>query len=115
MRQAGILDAAGIHALDHHMQRLTEDHLNARLLAEQLCEINGFRVNLESVQTNIVIVDIAGLGITPVAATEQLARDGLLVVPFGKTTLRAVTHLDVDRQGILTAIEVFRKNFSGLA
>jgi threonine aldolase len=115
MRQAGILAAAGIYAIDHHLQRLAGDHLNARLLAERLCEIKGIHINLETVQTNIVIIDIAGLGMTPAAAVEQLARDGVRVVPFGKTTLRAVTHLDVDRQGILDAVQAFRKNFSSLA
>lgn len=112
MRQAGILAAAGIYALDHHLQRLAEDHANARLLAENLSAIEGVRINLNTVQTNIVIMDIAATRITPAVAVEKLARNGVLVVPFGKTTLRAVTHLDVDRQGIVAASEVFQACFS---
>jgi len=111
MRQAGILAAAGIHALDHHLQRLAEDHANARLLAEHLHKMEGVQVNLDSVQTNIVIMDIGGLRLNPTGAAEKLASAGVLVAPFGKTTLRAVTHLDVGRQNVLAAIEIFQKSF----
>lgn len=112
MRQVGILAAAGIYALDHHLERLAEDHANAKLLAENLLTINSVRINLETVQTNIVILDIAATRTTPAVATEKLAREGVLVAPFGKTTLRAVTHLDVDRQAIQRASEVFRSLLS---
>jgi threonine aldolase len=110
MRQAGILAAAGIHALDHHLERLADDHANARRLAENLSTIDGVRIDLETVQTNIVIMDIAATKKTPAAAVEKLAREGVLVAPFGKTTLRAVTHLDVDRQEITTASEILRSS-----
>ena len=111
MRQAGILAAAGIYALDHHLERLAEDHANARVLAKGLQEIDGMQIDLDSVQTNIVIMDIGRVGMSPAAAVEQLAREGVLVVPFGKSTLRAVTHLDVDQQQVRKAIAIFRKIF----
>jgi len=110
MRQAGILAAAGIYALDHHLERLADDHANARLLAEKLSTIDGVRINLETVQTNIVIMDIAATKMAPAVAVDKLLRKGVLVAPFGKTTLRAVTHLDVDRQGIITAAELFKSS-----
>jgi threonine aldolase len=111
MRQAGILAAAGIYALDHHFQRLAEDHANARLLVESVSMINGLSIDLGSVQTNIVIMDIAATGKTPTAVVGEWVRHGVLVVPIGTTTVRAVTHLDVDRDGILTASEAFQKCF----
>jgi len=109
MRQVGILAAAGIYALDHHLSRLADDHANARFLAENLSTIKGVHIDLETVQTNIVMIDIAATNLTPAMAVERLDRAGVLVVPFGKTKLRAVTHLDVDRQAIATALEIFRK------
>jgi threonine aldolase len=112
MRQAGILAAAGIYALDHHLQRLADDHANARFLAEELQKIHGVSIDLDTVQTNIVIMDIRETGVTPAAAVDKLANAGILVAPFGKTTLRAVTHLDVDRPAIATALDAFRKVFS---
>lgn len=114
MRQVGILAAAGIYALDHHLKRLDEDHANARLLAESLEEIGVVRVDLTSVQTNIVVIDISGKRVTAAAAAEALAAAGVLVVPFGRTRLRAVTHLDVDRRQTLTAINVFRRVLGAL-
>jgi len=112
MRQAGILAAAGIYALDHHLERLADDHANAKLLAENLSTIDGVRINLETVQTNIVILDIAATKMTPAAAVEKLAREGVLVAPFGKTTLRAVTHLEIDRQKIMTTSQVLRSSLN---
>jgi len=109
MRQAGILAAAGLYALEHHYARLATDHLCARQLAEGLAGIRGINIDLDTVQTNIVIMDISGTERTSAEMVEQLGREGLLVVPFGPTTLRAVTHLDVHREQISAAIEIFGK------
>ena len=95
MRQAGILAAGALYAIDHHVDRLREDHANARLFAEAAAAIPGFSVDLATVQTNIVIMDIAGTGRTPADLVGALRNRGVLISEMGYTTLRAVTHLDV--------------------
>ncbi len=109
MRQAGILAAAGLYALEHHVERLAEDHANARLLAEALAELPGIRLDPGHVETNIVIMDISPSGMEPSQVQARLKEMGVLVLPFGRGRLRAVTHLDVDRKAIQKAIEAFRK------
>jgi threonine aldolase len=97
MRQAGILAAAALYALDHNIDRLAEDHANARLLAERLSERPGISVDVAGVETNIVLVDLApGLPAAEPAAT-ALRAAGVRCLPFGPRRLRLVTHLDVDR------------------
>lgn len=99
MRQAGILAAGALWALDHNIPRLAEDHANARVLAERLAVIPGLSVDLTSVQTNIVMAD---LGPSLPAAADVVARlepRGVRVLPFGPRRLRFVTHLDVTRAG----------------
>jgi threonine aldolase len=103
MRQSGILAAAALHALAHHRERLADDHAHARLLAEGLAQIPEVRVDVASVETNLVNIDLE------VAADEVVgkARDrGLLILASGRTRLRAVTHLDVSRQDIAAAIDI---------
>ncbi|MCE2908827.1 MAG: beta-eliminating lyase-related protein, partial [Burkholderiaceae bacterium] len=102
MRQAGVLAAAALHALDHHVERLAEDHANARLLAEGLQGLDG--VSVATPQTNIVFVDVvpakaAGL-------VERLKAAGVLCT--GLYRLRFVTHLDVGRADIERAVPVIR-------
>ena len=111
MRQVGILAAAGLYALEHHVERLAEDHFHARLLAEALAELPGIRLDPREVETNIVIIDISPSGMDPREAQKRLRELGVLVLPFGKGRLRAVTHLDVDREGIQRAIHAFRRVF----
>jgi len=112
MRQVGIIAAAGIYALKHNVERLVEDHRRARHLAERLAVIDGIHVDLDSVQTNIVVVDIAESGLTVDRCILLLEEEGVLVVPFGRTTVRAVTHLDIDDEDVETAISVFESVFS---
>jgi threonine aldolase len=97
MRQAGILAAAALYALDHNVARLADDHANARLLAERLAQRPGISVNLEGVQTNIVLVDLGPALPAAEAAAASLRAAGVLCFPFGPRRLRLVTHLDVDR------------------
>jgi threonine aldolase len=99
MRQAGIVAAAGLYALDHHVDRLAEDHENARVLAEGLAEA-GADLDLQAVETNIVVFGV------PDAETfcAALERGGVLMYAIGPQRVRAVTHLDVDRAGIEQAI-----------
>ena len=97
MRQAGILAAAGLWALDHNIDRLGEDHVNARLLAERLAGLRGVELDLATVQSNIVIFHMAKNApdaATIVARAQEL---GVLVSAFAARTVRAVTHLDVSR------------------
>ncbi len=109
MRQVGIIAAAGIYAIENNFNRLVDDHRNARLLAERLCEIAGFKIDLEGVQTNIVVIDIRETKRTVEQLLSDLKEEGILLVPFGRTKIRAVTHLDVKRDDILNAIERFKK------
>ena len=103
MRQAGILAAAGIYALDHHVARLAEDHDNARALAQGLAEIDGLAIDPEAVQTNILFADI-GKRIEELA--DYLEGKGILI--DRSPHLRLVTHMDVDREGIDIAVQAFR-------
>lgn len=109
MRQAGILAAAGIYALEHNIQRLAEDHAHARMLADALADLGKINIKPDHVETNIVICDIAKMPYSPQQAVELLKQEGVLLVQFGKTLLRAVTHLDVSRKDIEKAIGVLRK------
>lgn len=99
MRQAGILAAAGLYALDHHVARLSEDHDNARRLARRLAQIEGLRLPFP-VETNLIFLDIAETGKSADALSKALAEQGIGIGVEDKTRLRAVTHLDVDAQGI---------------
>jgi threonine aldolase len=106
MRQVGILAAAGIYAIENNIGRLTEDHENAKILAEGLNRIPGFAVHLKDVETNIVLADIAETRKTPDEVVQILKRNGVLAVVFGRTCLRLVTHLDVSREDCQKALEI---------
>ena len=109
MRQAGVLAAACLYALDHHVQRLAEDHANALLLARTLSELPGVNVDMEAVQTNIVYFDVKGTGRTAEAVVKSLEAHGVRIIALGPTRLRLVTHLDVDRAACEHAAEIFAK------
>ena len=104
MRQIGILAAAGLIALDEGPKRLSEDHANARKLAEGLAEIKGITIDVEKVVTNIVIFDISSTGKASAEIVEALKDRGILAIGFGNL-IRMVTHLDVSRQDIDETIE----------
>jgi len=104
MRQSGVVAAAGIYALDHHVERLAEDHENAQRLAEGLAEIAGVTIDPSKVDTNIVVFEVADATKTG----DDLRSAGVQVTRLDATRLRAVTHLDVDRAGIDRALEVMR-------
>jgi threonine aldolase len=112
MRQVGIIAAAGVYGLRHNVERLPEDHHRARRLAEALSRIDRIDIDLDTVQTNIVVVDLAGSGLSVDESTLLLEKSGVLVIPFGRTTIRAVTHLDIDDEDVTQAIAVFEKVFS---
>ncbi len=104
MRQAGYLAAAGIYALDHHVDRLRDDHAQARYLATALAEIPWI-TNIRPVQTNILIFDLVPPK-TPAQFLAYLKQNGVLASAFGPQTIRFVTHLDVTRGMIEQAIKV---------
>ena len=107
MRQAGIIAAAGVYALQHNVQRLGEDHDNARHLAEGLRNLPGITVDAEGVETNIVFFDIAGTGLEADAFCARLKERGVILGGAG-TRIRALTHLDVSRADVDQALEIIR-------
>jgi threonine aldolase len=115
MRQAGILAAAGLYALAHNVARLSEDHVHAKRLASALAGLPGVRINPEHVETNIVVFDISETRRTADEVLAALKAEGLLLVPFSPTTLRAVTHLDASREQIDQACAILKKVFAKLA
>ena len=106
MRQSGIIAAAGLYALDHNIARLSEDHANARLLAEGLAGVRGVDLDLATVQTNIVIFRMAEGAPDAATVVARAKEKGVLVGAFAARTLRAVTHLDVTRDQARRASEV---------
>lgn len=109
MRQAGILAAAGIVALSRMVERLSDDHANARRLAQGLAGIPGLSVDLGTVQTNIVVVDVSRTGKAPEAFAASLAAKGVLTVPFGARSIRMVTHKDIRVEDIDPAVQAVRE------
>jgi threonine aldolase len=98
MRQSGVLAAAGLYALEHHLPGIAKDHEHARLLAERLADCRAVRV--ETPETNIVMIDLVRDTDTADAVIPRLAAAGVLVLEFGTKRLRAVTHRDVGRPEI---------------
>lgn len=114
MRQVGILAAAGIYALENNISRLAVDHGNALMLAESLNDIAGLKIDMKTVQTNIVIVEVDPGLISVDRFLDQLKKAGVLCVPFGPTSVRFVTHLDVTEDDCRHAAEAVLKLMDGL-
>ncbi len=107
MRQAGIIAAAGIYALDHNLERLRTDHQNARLLAKLLAGIANIDIDPESVETNLVYFDVLRTGLSGQDFVNRLAASGVrMTSSAGPTLIRAVTHLDVSRAEIEAASRI---------
>jgi threonine aldolase len=104
MRQAGIIAAAGLYALDHNVARLADDHANAKILARGLAEIPGIRIDVEHVESNLVFFDVAGLRMPAAEVVKRLADAGVRMGASSKTRVRAVTHLDVTRADVERAV-----------
>jgi threonine aldolase len=105
MRQAGILAAAGLVALDESPAKLAVDHGNARFLAEGLARIPGIQIDPASVATNIVIFDVSSTGVPPAEISARLKQRGVLMNAINDRSVRAVTHYDVDRAQCATALD----------
>jgi threonine aldolase len=115
MRQAGIVAAAGVYALEHNVERLAGDHARARRLAEGW-EAHGLPVDVELVETNFVQLDAGTLGLTSAEAIAKLAEAGVgLSATVKPGVLRAVTHLDVDDDAVDRAIELVPRALGTLA
>lgn len=109
MRQAGIIAAPGIIALEKMIDRLEEDHRNARLLAEGITKIDGLYVDLRRVQTNIVLIDVSGLGVNSETFIAKLRERGLLASNHSKTIVRIVTHRGIEKEHIERALTIIEE------
>lgn len=109
MRQAGVIAAAGIVAVEKMVDRLREDHENARLLGEGLADIPGIGVDLETVQTNMVYFDVAGLGLDTRSFLKELAVYNVRASERPPTGVRMVTHRHISRENILYVLDVVRE------
>ena len=109
MRQAGIIAAPGIIALEKMIDRLEEDHRNARLLAEGLLKIEGLNVDLRTVQTNMVMCDVDDLGVSANVFVKELKNRGVLVNSISKTRIRFVTHRGIEREDIEKALRIIEE------
>ena len=109
MRQSGILAAAGLYALENNVERLAEDHSNAKILANRLAQIPGIDIDPKTVETNILIINTVEASLTAHEISQQLLLKGVRIGAVSADKMRAVTHLDVDRKGIDRAADVFEK------
>lgn len=109
MRQAGVLAAAGIVALEKMINRLTEDHANARYIAGELVKINGLKIDLNTVQTNMVYCDVSKLKISVLRLVELLKDEGLLVSPIPPDKIRLVTNRHISQEDARKAVEIIKK------
>jgi threonine aldolase len=114
MRQAGIVAAAALYALDHHVERLAEDHTRARRLAEGLVAA-GLPVEPDEVETNFVGIDLRPLGLEPPEAKERLRAQGVLVSVLRPRVLRAATYLGITDEDIDVAVEAIPRGLGALA
>jgi threonine aldolase len=115
MRQSGILAAAGSYALAHNVDRLADDHTNARIIGERLARGDDVVIDLERLRTNIVVFTLVERRGVPDAAAfvERCRARGVLVAAFGPRTVRAVTHLDVDRERCESAARIMAEVADG--
>jgi threonine aldolase len=106
MRQAGVLAAAGLVALDETPRRLCEDHANARYLAEGLARIPGVQIDAAAVATNIVVFDVGATGLAGAEISARLKAQGVRINAINAQKMRAVTHYDVSREECAEALEI---------
>jgi threonine aldolase len=106
MRQSGVLAAAGLHALEHHVERLAEDHVNARLIGDRLSGCTGVAIDLDALETNILVFSLRDGAPDAATVVARAAERGVQVLAFGPRTIRAVTHLDVSRADCEHAADV---------
>lgn len=110
MRQVGILAAAGLYAIENNLKRLDDDHKKAKMLGEAISKLKTFQIDLNLVQTNMVIAEIVD-GVSQDEVLNKLRSNGLLLTPERHNCIRAVSHLDVSFEDIQLAADVFQKTF----
>jgi len=113
MRQAGVLAAAGLVALDQMVDRLREDHENAHILAEGIAEIPGLGLDPSRVRTNIVYFDLLRKGMAAPRLADMLKEEGILVLPMGSSQLRVVTHHGIEKKHVEEALRRMRRCMGG--
>ena len=109
MRQAGILAGAGLYALENHVDRLADDHRRARTLGELLGVTEGFSIDMSSIETNMVYVDVSASGLSSAEVVDGLANEGVAVTAVDTTSIRAVTHLQITDEDIQLTAGAFAK------
>jgi threonine aldolase len=109
MRQVGIIAAAAIFAVENNIERLADDHANARFIAEELDSMDGIAIDLDTVQTNIVIFDVGGTDRSAPEVCAAWKDKGVLTLPISETRIRLVCHLDVDFEHCQKAVQRFRE------
>ena len=113
MRQVGVLAAAGMYALDHHVERLADDHEHAALIARACAAAAPGVVDVDAVRTNIVVLDLSGTSRTSAELVASAAARGVRVSAFGPSLVRLVTHLEVDDAGAELAADVLASALGG--
>jgi len=113
MRQAGVIAAAGVVALTEQVERLVDDHDNAKYFAQGISELEGIELDVDEVETDIVIFDFKREDMTPAQLASGLAEEGVLLSPIGGTELRAVTNHHVTRDHIDQVLDAFGRVLSG--
>ena len=113
MRQAGIIAAAGLYALDHHVERLAEDHARAKLFATLIAALPGIDIDPEAVETNIVFFDVDRTGLSAHEIARLLLERGVRIGAEDEKQMRAITHLDVHEAGVREAAAVLRDVVTG--
>jgi len=108
MRQAGVIAAACLYALDHHVERLAEDHANARALAAGIAGVPGLALETDPPETNMVFFDVGGTGLSAAEVAQRLLAHGVRIGATRGTRMRAVTHLDIPPDGIAQALVALR-------
>ena len=109
MRQAGVLAAAALYALEHHVERLAEDHANARRLAQGIKHVENVRLLSDQVDTNMIFFRVDPAWGAADRFSEELKKQGLLMLATSPTSIRAVTHLDVNSADVDQAIEIIKR------
>lgn len=115
MRQAGVIAAGALYALDHHLDRLAEDHRGAQLIAAAVAQCDSLRLRGERADTNIVIFDVDGPAGTNRAFVDALADDGILAITIGHTSVRLVTHLEVSEDDAAAAAAAIGRVHASIA
>ncbi|MDA1101806.1 MAG: threonine aldolase family protein [Proteobacteria bacterium] len=109
MRQAGIIAAAGVYALEHNVERLAEDHENARAFCRAIAQIPGIKLIFDRCDTNLVFFDVAGTGLEAAEVDKRLRARDVHIGAMGPTLMRAVTHLDVNAEQLAEAAGILRE------